>query len=165
MRKMYEVAQASIADSFTLLIGAAARFASIASLIVNPRFPGLDMTGHQALDRLARWSIDKSEVTEWPGTQLLSTHASIYRYHIDAEFTRELLAIGPSLESWIQPGLPEDPCLLREDGTPVLVTIAHEADLYLELLPEEELAWQSEIPDVWGLLLGSLPPGDPRLTP
>jgi hypothetical protein len=106
---MYEVAQASIADSFTLLIGAAARFASIASLIVNPRFPGLDMTGHQALDRLARWSIDKSEVTEWPGTQLLSTHASIYRYHIDAEFTRELLAIGPSLESWIQPGLPEDP--------------------------------------------------------
>ena len=44
-----------------------------------------------------------------------------------------------ALYAWQQPELPEDLCLLREDGSPWLVSIAAERLGYLELAPFEKL--------------------------
>src|SRR5215203_6500298 len=61
--------------------------------------------------------IGESLVTEWPGTKVgggLATPVRHFRY--DAG-TKELLGSVSSLGSWHNPELPDDPHLLRSDGS------------------------------------------------
>ncbi|MCL6592265.1 MAG: hypothetical protein K6U80_20260 [Firmicutes bacterium] len=52
------------------------------------------------------------------------------------------------ISDWKQPKLPEDLCLLRDNGTPWLISIAHENDMYLEISIEEKEALINNIPDI-----------------
>lgn len=44
-----------------------------------------------------------------------------------------LKGCAQSVFEWLQPALPEDLCLLRDNGAPLLTTIAHEKLALLEL--------------------------------
>ena len=63
--------------------------------------------------------------------------ATIYTYRLDPVLLAEFQTAAPRLYQWVQPGLPEDPCFLRSDASPMLVTIAHERDAYLVVSQEE----------------------------
>jgi hypothetical protein len=60
----------------------------------------------------------------------------------------QLALAADGLFDWVEPRLPEDPCLLREDGTAWLTTIAHERDAYFTLTPEERDQLLREVPDL-----------------
>lgn len=112
-------------------------------LVVHPNTPLADSASN-LLHQLQPFFLHTAVSSEWPGTRLLDDVAHIYRY----SFRREVLSIlkshSSSLYQWVQPDLPEDLCLLRPDGQPWLVTIAHERDAYLVLDQTEYAALSME---------------------
>src|SRR5207237_8929750 len=52
------------------------------------------------------------------------------------------------LYDWVEPRLPEDPCLLRADGILWLVTIAHERDAYMRLSETERAIVRQTLRDL-----------------
>ena len=101
------------------------------SLDVSARF-------EQVMTALRPFIVRIAETSEWPGTVLLTETATVSRFSLYAESIEILSSYADGLYSWRQPDLPEDLCLLRPDGQPFLVTIAHERDAYLDLAEEAE---------------------------
>lgn len=91
-----------------------------------------------ALGRFEKCAIQQTRAAAWPGTQRLGGEATVLWIHLDAVATAVLASAVDGLYDWRQPRTPEDLCLLRADGSPVLVTISHEADGYLVLTPAEQ---------------------------
>jgi hypothetical protein len=98
------------------------------------------------LDRLEPYLVCAEESSEWPGTQLLGSTARVYRYKLTSDTIFILGEVAERLFDWQQPELPEDLCLIRPDGNPWLVTIAHEEDAYLNLSNDERAALTESIP-------------------
>jgi hypothetical protein len=77
------------------------------------------------------------QLSEWPGTKLLSGTARVYSFDFDNDVAGLLRRAASGLFDWQQPLLPEDLALLRDDGSPWLTTIAHEHDAFLSLSEDE----------------------------
>ena len=123
-------------------------------LVVRPSL-GTSQTLHTFLSRLAPSFVSRKQASEWPGTQLLDGElADVYEGELSHHATETLAASVGSLLDFQQPSLPEDLSLLREDGSPWLITCAHEGDIYLELSEQERQELQRIAP--WfARLLGS----------
>ncbi len=93
--------------------------------------------GKGLLKSLDEFLISREEKSEWPGTRLWGHTANIYSFELCEEALQILNNAANHLFDWVQPDLPEDLCLQREEGSPWLVNIAHEKDAYL-LLSEAE---------------------------
>ena len=79
--------------------------------------------------------VARGRTRRWPGTRLVGRgrSADYLRYAPTPAVLEIVAAAAPGLYAWTQAALPEDPCFLRADGTPVLATIAHEQDAFLRL--------------------------------
>jgi len=103
-------------------------------------------SAQSVLNRLEPFLIRREERSEWPGTQLLDETAQVSTFQLSPATATVLAEVAPSLFSWTQPELPENLCLLREDGEPWLATIAHENDAYLVLSFAESALLIESIP-------------------
>lgn len=65
--------------------------------------------------------------------------ARTLRYAFTKESARVFSSLTDHLYGWMQPDLPENLCLFREDGSPWLVSVAQQKLAYLELTPFEKL--------------------------
>jgi hypothetical protein len=81
--------------------------------------------------------------------------ASVSSYRLDPGLVEALAGAVAGLYQWRQPELPEDLCLLRPDGSPWLVTIAHERDGYFTLDDAERAALVAALPSIEPLLRNS----------
>jgi hypothetical protein len=91
------------------------------------------------LNKISPWSLRTEKKSEWPGTTMKNFSATIHTYHLSSELLAMLQTVTTGLYQWVQPELPEDLCFLGSDGRPILVTIAHERDAYVDLTePEAE---------------------------
>jgi hypothetical protein len=133
------------------LFDAARAWCSTLLLVVRPNL-GLSEYGRGLLERLQPYRLDVRESQAWPGTELLDGFAIVYRFTLTREVVEAVLQASVSLFSWQQPELPEDPCLLRPDGSEWLVTIAHEEDAYLSLTDDEVQLLHADAPTVAALL-------------
>lgn len=100
---------------------------------------GLSVNGEEIIKSLSSFLIAKIQTTEWPGTILINSEATLYKYHLNFESATILKRSSTRLFQWQQPNLPEDLCILRADDSPWLVTIAHEKDGFL-ILSKAEIA-------------------------
>ena len=115
-------------------------------LVVRPSL-GTSQTLHAFLSRLAPSIVSRKQASEWPGTQLLDGElADVYEVELSHPATETIAASVGSLLDFQQPSLPEDLSLLREDGSPWLITCAHEGDIYLELSEQEHQELQRIAP-------------------
>jgi hypothetical protein len=89
------------------------------------------------LDWLVPFRVGREDASSWPGTELIGHTAVVYRYRLNADMVEQLALAADGLFDWVEPRLPEDPSLLREDGTAWLTTTAHERDAYFTLTAEE----------------------------
>lgn len=108
---------------------------------------GTSQTLHAFLSRMAPSIVSRKQASEWPGTQLLDGElANVYEGELSHYATETIAASVGSLLDFQQPSLPEDLSLLREDGSPWLITCAHEGDIYLELSDQEHQELQRLAP-------------------
>lgn len=115
-------------------------------LLVTRETIELNQNANAVLDTLTPFLISRSNESQWPGTTLLNSTAKVLRYRLDPKSIEVLEHSAPSLFSWAQPDLPEDLCLIRSDGEPFLVTIAHEEDGYLVISDEEASRLETRVP-------------------
>jgi hypothetical protein len=127
------------------LINAAFGRADIWVLVTRHSQP-LSTRAIAILDELRPFTISVSQESEWPGTRLYDHTATVHKVKFSAEVVEVMRRAAKGLFDWLQPSLPEDPCLLKNDGTPWLVTISHERDAYMCLKAEERAEVLSLVP-------------------
>lgn len=108
----------------------------------------LSLEGRHVLDAMSSFRVESKLVSEWPGTVLHGHQATLSTYTLTPALGRIIKEAANSLFSWQHPNLPEDLCLRRADGTPWLVTIAHESDGYLELTDLEHRDLVQRLPEI-----------------
>lgn len=127
-----------------------------ASRMILVLHPKLDLSDHAqaVLEQLQPW-LESSEIgTEWPGTMLLGGEtARVDEYALTAESSAVIAEAAEHLYAWVQPELPEDLSLLRDNGRPWLVTIAHEHESFLSLTAEEYIALGEQSPGLVRMLV------------
>ena len=122
-------------------------------LLVTRKTVTLSQTIPDFLSLLEQWLISSTLTDRWPGTTLLfGGKANVHRYRWTSQCQRTLLQYSDGLYDWRQPALPEDLCLIRADGDPWLITIAHEKDAYLKVTDDELSALLDDLPDLSSLL-------------
>jgi len=98
----------------------------------------LSLYGQEILEKLSKHLYKNQQTDQWPGTKLLNRQARVLEYHYVPEVVEIFKTNASKLFQWLQPDLPEDLCLLREDETPWLATITHEKDAYFVLSEKEK---------------------------
>jgi len=108
--------------------------------------------GQAAVGELFSHATSDSESSEWPGTRLLRHNARVIKLPATEEVVGVLLELADSLYSWRHPDLPEDVFFLRADGSPLMGSIAHEADAFLEISPDEESEIVGQVPELSAMM-------------
>ena len=97
--------------------------------------------------------LSRRDVTEWPGTHPLSGKTvELVEFRLAPESLEYLSRIARGLYSWKFSALPEDLHFIRHDGTPWLVSIAHERDAYFVIDETEQTELVQALPWLDGRL-------------
>ncbi|WP_291377746.1 hypothetical protein [Demequina sp.] len=109
-------------------------FAHYAGLVIRSEQVRLTTGGAAVLDQLEPFLVRREDVKSWPGTLLIGTRVSRRDlFALTPESIDVLKSAASELSAWVNPDLPEDLHLLREDGTTVLGSVAQHEDAWLEL--------------------------------
>ena len=135
-RVEYRIAREPAGERYRSLIDAGLRHGETLLLIVRNGI-GVEAKGSALLDKLEPHLIDLTRQSQWPGTLLVDHTASVYRFRFNFASAQILKDETDRLYNWVGPELPEDPCILRKDGTPWLTTITHEGYAGFDLDPAE----------------------------
>ena len=104
-----------------------------------------DESAKRIIELLEPFIVEMNQRSSWPGTILLEQTADVYKYRTAKEAQKVLLDAAQSLFSWVQPGLPEDLCFLKNQEAWMSNT-AHEKQCIFENLSPDELLQLQRIP-------------------
>ncbi len=144
-RKYYSLVREPKGDLYTYLLEAAGVYANYAQVVIRHTL-SLSEKGRLALRKLQPFLHSQEEAAEWPGTKLIGSTATIYRYYIEPSCIETLTESSNALYEWKQPELPEDLCFLRADGSPWFGSISHEADSFFILSVDEYYTLTNHFP-------------------
>lgn len=143
-RRTLDAASPVRGDLYRELLEVLAPFASFAGLVVRSEHVRLAPGGLAVLARLNPCLVRGEDVTNWPGTELVGGRVSRrYLFSSTPDCVEVLIAAASQLSDWVNPSLPEDLHLLREDGTTVLGTVAQDEDAWLELEEQEFVQFEA----------------------
>lgn len=108
----------------------------------------LDQSGADLLEQLRPYCQSVTTSGQWPGTILTDGVATLYSCGLTPEVIRAFARSAHGLYEWEQPARPEDLCFIRDDDSPMLITIAHERDAYLCLTEAEKHELGNAIPNL-----------------
>jgi hypothetical protein len=117
--------------------------------LIVQKFRSYPTSMEKVLDTLSPYLIEMNDVSEWPGTRLVGGHTvelRLYRFEPPVKDLLQFIVNG--LFDWENPELPDDPHLLRADGSTWLGCIAHEEDAWLELTTMEFVELQEKASDL-----------------
>jgi hypothetical protein len=138
-------------DAYRQLITIGRSVCQSVLLVARPEL-GFDQRASETLGALEPYLLREEASASWPGTTLLSGEALVRLYRFQDEVLGILIGRAAALFEWQQPKLPEDLCLMRDELTPWMVTIAHEADAFVDLTPPERESMMSISPVLAKLL-------------
>lgn len=141
---IYDIVEEPQGNIYHEILNCASDYSSEFLLVLRHSLPA-DEAAQDIIDALSPFLISRSEQEEWPGTRLFEETASVHRFKVCSPAMEILRLASDSLFAWQQPQLPEDLCFLRSNGTPWLVTIAHEQDAYFSLSHEEKVDIEAAI--------------------
>lgn len=108
-----------------------------------------DKNAEAVLNNLLPYLIRKSDSNEWPGTKILDNRiAEVFYFKANQSSIKILKNYSGKLFDWLAPSLPEDIGFLRMDGSPIMVSIIHEDDYWLELNENERNILKEKFPDL-----------------
>ena len=134
--RRYALTGEPVGNAYSEIIYSAHHWCERLLLVVQPGLR-LDSFANQILAELEPQLLTERETSEWPGTRLYDHVAIVREYTFTHAVAHVLATAADRLFAWQQPSLPEDPCLLRRDGSSWLTTIVHERDAYFELSESE----------------------------
>ena len=123
--KTYHIHRDILGADYQCLIRFLAGRATTCQLILHGEPMGLSC--REALSSLAELGGETKEVSKWHGTSLEhGATATLCSLPVTPESLEFLLTHVQSLFSWRWPQEPEDLCFEASDGTPLLISTAHE---------------------------------------
>ena len=151
--KSYRIALEPENDVYAGLLNSSLTLSSEGLLVVRDTID-LAKGGAAILTRLRPFIVAETRESRWPGTMLLDDQtASIFRFSICADSVNVLLHSARRLYDWQQPERPEDLGLVRANGTPFLISIAHESEAYLVATDNELERLRKAVPNLGPLVL------------
>jgi hypothetical protein len=151
--RTYRFAEPICGDIYRSVLDYASTECAFASLVVR-RPSDLGSAGHQLIASLTDNLNVIENQSEWPGTRIMDTSATIYEIRLSAEVLERLKLVANCLHDWVAPDLPEDLAFLRADKTAWLASISHEDEAWLKLDEDEENLLRSSAPSWTSLLSG-----------
>ena len=131
----------------TDILSWAMSFATQLGVVVHSGRVKLDQKAIAFFEAVDPYLLHSCEVNEWPGTRLIGARLGIVRiYALTPEFAEIFKNTGDALYMWVNPYLPEDPHLLRADGSVLLGTVTQERDGWMELSEDEFSSLVREVP-------------------
>lgn len=112
----------------------------------------LDESALALIKEINPYLIHKTENSKWPGTTLLKGTAVVYYFRYIETVCQLLNSKANTFFDWVHPKLPEDLCLIRENGAPWFVTISHETDCYFDINENEAILIENDIPEIGKLI-------------
>ena len=147
--RRYDLLAEPRGEGYRNLIRASLDYANSFLLVVNPGIGIVEDPGQRLMRELHPYLLSEDRKTQWPGTMLLSDDSALVsRFSLSPQTSAILGGAVEGLFDWIGPTLPEDLCILRADGSPWLVAIAHERDAYLELRDGERVTLAEDVPSL-----------------
>ena len=137
-------------DVYRKLISEAQKFCSHGLLVMQDQLK-FDVSASDVLSDILAFMESSTRSSAWPGTASFPDGriiATVHRFRLTGESACILQDVCEGLYDWQAPSLPEDLCLLREDLSPWLTSIAHEEDSYLTLSGEERALLDSRFPEL-----------------
>jgi hypothetical protein len=147
MQKIYTIVNNPRGTLYSKLLLYSLKTCKTFILVLQPTI-FVNNSAKNVIDELRPYLIEKCAQSEWPGTKLLDSTALVYYFDLNKDSAEHLSKASTDLYSWLLPNLPEDLCLIKDDGNPWLVTISHEKDAYLLLSEEEKNDLLLEIPEL-----------------
>lgn len=147
MKKIYNLRTEPTKEIYRKLLLYSLEYCDSFILVLRSTIPQTP-SAKKIIKKLEPYVLKISEDSEWPGTKLTDNTATVYKFKLNRSTLELLLESAQSLYSWIQPNLPEDLCIIRHNNEPLLVTISHEKDGYLELTPVEKEDLLIKIPEL-----------------
>ncbi len=133
--KTYHIHRDILGADYQCLIRFLGVWAKTCQLISHGEPRGLSC--REALSRLVELGGETKEVSEWHGTTLEhGATATLYSLPVTSESLEFLLTHVQSLFSWRWPQEPEDLCFEASDGTPLLISTAHEQYAQLSVIDD-----------------------------
>jgi hypothetical protein len=150
-RRLLWLTQSSHGDIYRAILDYSPHICSAALLAIRSsdevgQAGALGPEGQEVIDRLRPFLLFERRSSEWPGTQLFGHTATVLTFSLESGCVEILKEAANRFCEWRQPALPEDLCLLRQDGSPWLITIAHEGDTYFKLSGKEKMELMKAIP-------------------
>ncbi|NLX03599.1 MAG: hypothetical protein GXY33_00490 [Phycisphaerae bacterium] len=159
-RKSYTVRAEPKGYLYSGLLDYAVGKCSEALLVVqNSSRATLNDYGRRVLSQLQPFLIREESAAEITGSEG-ADDATIYRYQYSRDLAVILAEVSRRLYAWLHPRLPENLCLVRHDGDPLLVTVAHEKSSFLLLTDEEKGELLAHMPEIQELLSDEYDPDD-----
>lgn len=157
-RMIYDIVREPVGNLYRDLLAYALRHCR--QFILVPRGAGSlepEPPVRLALSDLDPFLLKSKLVSEWPGTRLIGHDTEVRWFEYNSSSAQILKTAATHLYQWERPELPEDLCLMRDEESPWLVTIAHERDAYLKLEVSEMSVIASEFPELASIC------GEPRI--
>jgi len=144
--RSYRLVDPNSAEAYRDLLTGLFTVATSCSVVVQDNFQ-LTGSGMRFLRQAQNWLVEKTRVSEWPGTRLTNgKKADLFRFRTCPELLVEFLTHTHSFSDWTAPHLPEDPAFYRADGSLLLGSVIHEGDVFLKLTDEELTALRKAAP-------------------
>ena len=136
--KTYALVASSSGADYRRFLRVVENFASIAGFVhENPRRPPSSI---DVMNAAEPYFLRVEFVLEYPGA-IGTTPVPQYLYKYGPDFIELLEEFSDGLFDWLQPDLPEDFHLLRDDESTVLGTASSEDHAYLRLTDAEVERW------------------------
>ncbi len=127
--------------------------------VITEDAAGTSGSASELLRQLDPWLLSKTLVREWPGTRIEDPDDTALRceYRFTDAVVDLMIGATSNIYCWRSPQLPEDPHLLRADGSLWFGATTTEEWSWLEPFPEELEELLDALPAIGDLLL----PADP----
>lgn len=152
VRRAFEIASEPRGRVYEALLYRSFAWCAELRVVVVPLPDGgdpLTPPAHAVLRSLEPHLVAVSDEQEWPGTKLEGgSTGRVHRYRLHPEVLDVMTAAADRLYAWRPPALPQDPALVRADGTPFLATVTGEEWAALTLDDEEREVVAANIPEL-----------------
>jgi len=136
-------------DAYKRILALVGRLCERVQFIVRTEHAGAKSDAE--LRAIEPWRLTQRVVSSWPGTILFDGTATLSEYALNPEVDAFLKTKAQRFSEWVAPGLPEDLCFLRQDGSWLLASVTHEGDVFIEVSNDERHELALMYPDFLAL--------------